>query len=1396
MNFRFLNNITGWTVFLIATIVYFTTLEPTSSLWDCGEYITAAHKLEVGHPPGAPLFMAIGRLFSFFAEPGDVALWVNRCSSLCSSFTILFLFWSISLLAKKILNRNNDWANGEKIVTLGAGAVGALAYAFSDSFWFSAVEGEVYAMAAMFTAIIFWAILKWDDEVNQQRLIEKDANGTAGSTANPLRWLILIMYLNGLAIGVHLLGLLVIPAIGFVIYFNYYRDNITIKGFLITGLISFATLGLLQGVFIPIIPAIASMFEVGFVNGMGLPFYAGTIFFFVLLIALMVFTLNRTTKRIKPIWNTVLWSVTMLLIGYGSFAIIVIRSNANTPLDENDPENLVTLHSYLKREQYGSWPVFSGPYWNSNQAPREEWKDMSASNLRRFVVIDEMAETDVKAFKTEAEANAYNSANGNKYTIKEKYFVSNESIRKNAIPTFEENVLFPRMFNGDDKGKLEAYKFWSGYNSNVEEEERNQEVSNLPIGIDGKRIPSYGENMTYMFKYQLTWMYWRYFMWNFAGRQNDIQGHGDVHRGNWKSGYSFIDNDRIGEQSTAPYYTITNKANNTYFMIPLILGILGALYHFYRNAKDGFVITLLFLLTGVAIVLFLNPKPLEPRERDYAYAGSFYAFSFWIGLSVLAIYEAYKTFVKADFIKMAKYAGYFTALILLFTIAGTFAILKAWILILVIAALFMAVPYFLRKTLNNSMGAGFAVVLGLIAPFLMMKEGWNDHDRSGKTSAQDLAYNYLISCAPNSIIFTMGDNDTFPLWYMQEVEDKFTDMRVCNTSLFATDWYAEQMKMKAYESEPLPIKFREDQILMYAGSTDQVLFGSPIQLVRQGGDKKVLEKVFQNMRKNNLNEYRQSVSNYLSITTNVLSKTTAGEEVSKDPTMKSKIDLDLAQIAKDFSINVDSASFDQLVTIDQQTSTLIELANGGMITLPMQSPEFQQMQEMMNSWTKSWSVMPLDEAMAFVRDDKNLIVNEGRELRIIPASSFTFKVNINNAIQSQVISAKEKSLCEKEIQFSMDEVQGVGKADLLILDIIANNDWKRGIYFSSPGGSDVAGALYRSGFLKENGMAWELSPIRSKSQLPVNAEKMYKNLMEVYHYGDLKNPDVLTDYYARRQTQQFRSMFAQLAEYYMVEVDNLESGMNSVGNRAVQFRAAGMTKVADSIDNIYKNAPAKIKEYKLKTKKLIMRSLEVMPVDLVLDNGEQASRGRALPQELGANLFEYSDGNLHDYIGLLYRAGAKKEAEDLGLKVTAQLETILDHFVADEAGNVLWNRGVDDLSATILNYAKIMRFVDDPKLGNPTGKLATQMHKRMSKFYGQDLNTIILNANGNSKYDLSSTTLSLKLLMNAYDVMYEISGQAQMPTNSPQGANEMQMQGQNDAALMQPVAADCLAKQP
>ena len=518
INYKKWNTILGWCFFVVATIVYFITIEDTVSLWDCGEYITAAYKLEVGHPPGAPLFMAIGRLFSFFAEPTQVAVWINRLSALSSSLTILFMFWSLTLLIKKlILNKKEALSNNDVIAIFVSAGIGSLAYTFTDSFWFSAVEGEVYAMASLFTAAIFWSILKWDEEMEW---MQKEQSKTSSS---PHRWLLLIMFLLGLAIGVHLLGILVIPSIGYFIYFRYTK-NVTLKGIIITGILAVFILGFIQEGVIPGSIAMASSFEVAFVNSIGLPFYSGSIFFFALLIFVCLFITRYAKRKNNTILHNSMMGLIMLLIGYGSFAIIVIRSNANPPLDENDPENLVTLKSYLKREQYGSAPIFFGQYWNSELNDREQWNDRDEVNLRRFVIVNEEG-VDIKAFQNEKEAKKY--AKNNSAEVVEKYYVSNASVRENSEPTYSQTTFFPRMYysggSAQDKQKMDGYKKWSGYDANDEAE--------TEIGNDGLRLPTFGENLTYFFNYQLDWMYWRYLMWNFSGRQNDIQGHGDAMRG-------------------------------------------------------------------------------------------------------------------------------------------------------------------------------------------------------------------------------------------------------------------------------------------------------------------------------------------------------------------------------------------------------------------------------------------------------------------------------------------------------------------------------------------------------------------------------------------------------------------------------------------------------------------------------------------------------------------------------------------------------------------------------------------------------------------------------------------------------------------------------------------------
>ncbi|MGB1647223.1 MAG: DUF2723 domain-containing protein, partial [Crocinitomicaceae bacterium] len=516
MNYNFINKINGWIVFTIATIVYMLTIEDTASLWDCGEYITAAYKLEVGHPPGAPLFMILGRVFSFFAAPENVAFYINSLSALSSSFTILFMFWSITMLLKKlILQGKNELENHDKIGIFVAATIGSLSYTFTDSFWFSAVEGEVYAMASLFTAVIFWAILKWDEEMG-----ELQANRLSSDVA-PNRWLLLILFLLGLAIGVHLLGILVIPAIGYVIYFRV--KETTTSGFFIAGILSIVILGFIQEGVIPGTISMASSFEVVFVNNLGLPFYSGSLFFFALLIAACIFGVYYSRKNKQTLLSNSLMGLVFLLIGYGSFAVIVIRSNANTPLDENNPENLVTLHSYLKREQYGSAPIFRGPDWNSKENPRDEYENLSPYYLRRWVVVNDENDKDLKGFVNEKDAKEwvqkeFKDNKPSNIEIKEKYYETNSSIRKNATPTYEQSHLFPRMYANSDR-HIAGYKFWSGYDA--------EDGTETELGKDEKRLPTSSENMRYFIDYQLNWMYFRYFMWNFAGRQNDIQGHGD-----------------------------------------------------------------------------------------------------------------------------------------------------------------------------------------------------------------------------------------------------------------------------------------------------------------------------------------------------------------------------------------------------------------------------------------------------------------------------------------------------------------------------------------------------------------------------------------------------------------------------------------------------------------------------------------------------------------------------------------------------------------------------------------------------------------------------------------------------------------------------------------------------
>ena len=703
MTFKKLNNIVGWSVGILATVVYFITMEPTVSWWDCGEYISTSYKLQVGHPPGAPLFQLIARFFTLFAfgDVTKVALMVNAMSAICSGLTITFLFWSITMIARKIWMKDGEdspWRN--KIGVLAAAFVGALAYTFTESFWFNAVEGEVYAMSSFFTAVTFWAILKWERVADEP-----------GSS----RWIILIAYLIGLSIGVHLLNLLCIPAFVYVVYFKKWPKT-TFKGFLLAGLVSLALLWFLNMFLIPQVVNLAGKFELFFVNTLGAPFNLGTIVYFVLLIGLIVWGLWFTTRRKKVIGNIAVLSFMFILIGYSSFFMLVIRANTNTPINENEPKDALSMLAYLNREQYGSWPLLYGPYYNAPISDASDGKPIYVKDKEkgRYVITDDKVHTQPE------------------YDSKTK-------------------TLFPRMWSNQPK----HVAMYESYRKDKRGVVRGDKVTVRTIDGTNQVVnkPTLGQNLRFFISYQCNWMYWRYFMWNFAGRQNDIESQGELEHGNWISGINAIDEARLGDQSNIPD-SLKNPGRTTYYFLPLILGLCGLVWMLRKDAKWSWVIFLLFFLTGLAIIVYLNQTPYQPRERDYSYAGSFYAFAIWIGLGVLALIDWIERLTKRKNLVT-------TALVTLICLAAV--------------------------------------------PCLMAAQGWDEHNRGGKTSAHDWAVNYLAQLPPNAVIFTRGDNDTFPLWYIQEVEGFRTDVRVVNYMLSSGYWYAHQMGRKVYDSERLPL---------------------------------------------------------------------------------------------------------------------------------------------------------------------------------------------------------------------------------------------------------------------------------------------------------------------------------------------------------------------------------------------------------------------------------------------------------------------------------------------------------------------------------------------------------------------------------------------------------------
>ena len=1273
----------GWGIFGIASLVYLLTIEDTVSLWDCGEYITAAYKLEVGHPPGAPLFMLLGRLFSFFVAPENVAVWINSLSAISSSLTILFMFWSLTLLLKKmVLKHKSSLSSGDQIAVFSAAAIGALSYTFSDSFWFSAVEGEVYAMASLFTAIVFWAALKWDEEMMENKL-------GLGDHLSPNRWLLLIMFLLGLAIGVHLLCILVIPAICYIVYFRV-NEKTSLLGIILTGIVSIFTLGFIQVGVIPGTISAASSFEVFFVNGFGAPFFTGTIFFFAALITISVLLVLFARLLKRPILYNAIMGLVVLLIGYGSFAVIVIRSNANTPLDENNPENLVTLRSYLNREQYGSVPVLKGQYWNSLRegeemnengryefVSRDKWGDLSPNYIQRYVVQEDGI--DIKGFEKEEDAIKYVTKNKGFFKITEKYFESNAAMRIGAIPAYKQETFFPRMHSEGNPQHQRGYENWSGYDAN--------EDKGTDLGRDGNRLPTFSENLTFFFRYQVNWMYFRYFMWNFAGRQNDIQGAGDNLRGNWLSGITIIDELRLGSQEFSPHYTSNNPSHNRFFLIPLILAIIGLFFHFYRAPKDAFVLLLAFLFTGIAILIYLNQKPFEPRERDYAYAGSFYFFAMWIGVGVYALYDVAVRFKIKEFLWLICIAGGGLMLTLVLDLSSdsTFVNSLIWLFICLAGGLILGGLVMFGKLIkvitrgemlvSEISAAVAAALVGLFVPIIMGFQGWDDHNRNGKTSAHDLAYNYLMSCEKNGIIFTNGDNDTFPLWYMQEVEGIRTDVRVCNLSLMGTDWYTNQMKMKAYESEPLPIKFREDQILMYSGNTDQIYFIPLIFLYQNNASKSVIEKVIGMRIKNNPLESVQAVMAFNSIVGRSLSSIS----ITK-PEYNAKFEL-----IKTALISSDTSNL--LKNINQKYSAVFELfnaLNNGEISIPDNvASEFEKL---LQDFEKPWMSCDLSDAMAFVRDDSNFIVEQtGGKTSFFPSSTFTLKVNKKNVVASGVVKQSELKNCldKIEFQFNSEKDQYLNRDEIMMMDIVANNDWKRGIYFSSSRGSSFSVALLSSGFVKQVGLAYELSPIRTEPTF-YNMDKMYKNLIKTYHYGEMAKPGVLTDYYSRRHTVQYRVNFLLLAEQFF------EKGNKK---RAVE---------------------------------LLDFSLAKMPQENVLDFSEiggfdpmSSLKINQVHQSFeleGQQIRPICSGTLHEYVQLYYLAGETKKAEVLGLKLMDNYDRIFNYYLNTNVKIGAKPDNIEDLFAALDACFK-MKSVLPVKDNNKKGSLAFRINKALSLVY-------------------------------------------------------------------------------
>ncbi len=935
-NFTKWNKVTGWFVFAVALITYWLTVEPTVSFWDAGEYITTASNLEVGHPPGAPLFQLLGAFFSIFApDASHIALTINLMSVFASAFTILFLFWSLTILLTNLISKQHEIDRTHSIAILGSAAVGALAFAFTDSFWFNALEAEVYASAAFLMAVLFYTALRW----------ERDMLNPRGN-----RWVILIAFIIGLSFGIHFMALLTIPAIGFLYFFKHYK-TITIKNFIIANIVTVAILLLIFKLLLPWTMKFFSGSELFFVNSIGLPFNSGTIFAALLFIVIFVYGLRYTRNKGYVQLNTLLLCVLFIFIGFSSWLMLPIRANAGTVINENNPNNARELLAYYNREQYPETHLFYGPLFTETYVGLDEdnpYKDDKPKYEKdettgKYVIVNNFknasqnTEDSQKAFlprmwSTEHNANYMEFTGGLDFSIKSDYLSE------------------PRLVE-------EVNKFKQAYSSGlVDKNDYDKFLKNFGQYLDIQK-PSFLQNMKFMFQFQFGYMYWRYFMWNFTGRQDDVQGqYTDLH-GNWLSGIKFVDELRLGSQDNLPSDVKGNKARNTYFFLPLILGIIGLVFHFKNDQKSFWVLLVLFLFTGLALKIYLNERPFEPRERDYALVGSFYVFAVWIGYGVYALFDLMKNYLKPK----------------------------------------VALPLVL-------------IVTALAGPVLLASQNWDDHDRSNRYTAQSMGKMYLDSCDKNAILFTIGDNDTFALWYAQNVEGYRQDVRIVNTSLFQTDWYIDDMKKKAFSSDPIPSQLTHDK-------------------------------------------YRWGTRDFI-----IHQKTT------KD--------------------TIDIKTWMNFVANDSP-ATQMELPSG----------------QAVNTFPSKVIRIPVDKEAVL----RNGIVDPKDADKIVPYIDIQLKGDI------------------------------IYKNRLLMLDVLANNNWERPIYFSggSFGDDDY---LWMKDYLQLDGVVYKLVPIKTAvdKRNPfdmgrIDTDKMYKIVMD-WDWGNSGSPDIYHDTETRRNGITYRSNLARLAE--------------------------------------------------------------------------------------------------------------------------------------------------------------------------------------------------------------------------------------------------------------------------